>query len=203
LRNALQTAVGPGPNVRSGFSSLRMSSKLHEFLAAGPPPLYVGFGALSSFIRQKGLTAIAAAVGGRRALFHPGWSKITAAMLPSNFFVLDDTPHPWLFPRTSLVVHHGGAGTTHTAARAGVPSVALPVGADQFFWAGRLASLGVAPKYIRATKIDAGSLAAMIHFAETDEVRLRAKTLGTAMAGASGVATAVKAIEMALARKRL
>ena len=39
--------------------------------------------------------------------------------LPSNFHVVGDTPHDWLFPRTALVVHHGGSGTSHSAARAG------------------------------------------------------------------------------------
>jgi sterol 3beta-glucosyltransferase len=175
-------------------------SDLLEFLSAGPPPIYVGFGAVSSFIRQKGLSEIASAIAGRRALFFPGWSKITAAMLPKNFFVLDDTPHAWLFPLTSMVIHHCGAGTTHTAARAGVPSIALPVGADQFFWAGRLVSAGVAPKYIRGTKIEAKSLAKMIDFAARDDVRERAKALGVAMSEENGVANAVTAIETQTSR---
>jgi sterol 3beta-glucosyltransferase len=175
-------------------------SDLLEFLSAGPPPIYVGFGAVSSFIRQKGLSEIASAIAGRRALFFPGWSKITAAMLPKNFFVLDDTPHAWLFPLTSIVIHHCGAGTTHTAARAGVPSIALPVGADQFFWAGRLASAGVAPNYIRATKIEAKALAKMIDFAARDDVRARARALAAAMSEENGVAHAVTAIEAQMAR---
>jgi hypothetical protein len=175
-------------------------SDLLDFLAAGAPPIYVGFGAVSSFIRQRGLTEIATAIAGRRALFYPGWSKITSALLPGNFFVVGDTPHTWLFPRASMVIHHSGAGTTHSAARAGVPSIALPVGADQFFWAGRLAAAGVAPKYIRATKIDARSLARMIDFAEGDGVRRRARALGAAMAEESGVAAAVKAIEILTAK---
>ena len=87
---------------------------LLKFLSDGPPPIYVGFGAASSFVRQKRLTEILAAIAGRRALFYPGWSEITSAMLPKNVFVVGDTPHAWLFPRTSMVIHHGGAGTTHT-----------------------------------------------------------------------------------------
>ena len=178
----------------------RPPAELADFLAAGPPPIYLGFGAVSSFMRQKGLAAIAEALNGRRALFYPGWSKITAAQLPSNFLVLGDTPHAWLFPRTSMVIHHGGAGTTHTAARAGIPSIPLPVGADQFFWAGRLAAAGVSPKTVRATRIDAKSLAAMMEFAQRDDVRARAKALGAAMADENGIACAVAAIENQTAR---
>jgi len=169
--------------------------QLLDFLSRGEPPIYVGLGAASSFVRQKGLTEIFSAVGGRRALFYPGWSKITSSMLPKNVFVVGHMPHTWLFPRTSMVIHHGGAGTTHTASRAGVPSVVLPFGADQPFWAGRLASVGVAPPNTRRGKWDRRSVANMIEFAEQDVVRERARALGAVMAGENGVATAIEEIE--------
>ena len=181
-------------------SSWRPPVDLTEFLGAGPAPIYIGFGAMSSFIRRKGLTEIAAAIDGRRALFFPGWSRITAAMLPQNFHLIGDTPHAWLFPRTSMVIHHGGAGTSHTASRAGVPSIPLPVGADQFFWSNRLAAVGVSPATVRATRIDAVALSTMIAFAEREEVRARALALGASMAGEEGVARAVRAIELHTAR---
>jgi UDP:flavonoid glycosyltransferase YjiC (YdhE family) len=66
---------------------------------------------------------------------------------------------------------------------------------DQFYWAGRLACAGVAPKYIRAAKIDAKSLAEMLEFTAQDGVRERAKALGAAMAEEHGVRRAVAAIE--------
>ena len=43
----------------------------------------------------------------------------------------------------AAVVHHGGAGTTTTAARAGAPQVVVPQAADQPYWAGRVADLGI------------------------------------------------------------
>jgi len=171
---------------------------LQEFLAAGAAPIYVGFGALSSFVREKALGEIVRAVAGRRAVFYPGWSHIDASMLPRNFFVAGHTEHSWLFPRTSLVMHHAGAGTTHTACRAGVPSVALPFGVDQPFWADRLHAVGVAPPYIRGNKIEATRLATMIDFAERDGVRGRARELGAAMALEAGVTNAVRGIERVL-----
>ncbi|MFZ0498109.1 MAG: glycosyltransferase [Steroidobacteraceae bacterium] len=174
------------------------SAALLDFLSAGPPPLYVGFGAISSFVRQKGLSAIKAAIGDRRTLFSPGWSRITTDMLPKNFFVLGDTPHVWLFPLTSMVIHHAGAGTTHTAARSGVPSIPLPFGVDQFFWAARLAAAGVAPRYMAGTRIDAKSLGAMIEFAGEPGVRKRARMLGQAITEEDGIANAVAAIESAM-----
>jgi sterol 3beta-glucosyltransferase len=162
---------------------------LQEFLDAGDAPIYIGFGALSSFVRKKALGEIVSAIAGRRVVFYPGWSNIDASMLPDNFFVSGHTEHAWLFPRTSLVMHHAGAGTTHTACRAGVPSVALPFGVDQPFWAGRLHAVGVAPNYIRGNKIRASTLADMINFAERAAVRDRARQLGASMAWRRGSAT--------------
>jgi sterol 3beta-glucosyltransferase len=106
---------------------------LQSFLSAGNAPIYVGFGSMLGFDHRALLDIVIDAVGGRRALFYPGWSGADLLRLPQNFCVIGDTPHDWLFPRTSLVVHHGGSGTTHSAARAGVPSVVLPFAADQFF----------------------------------------------------------------------
>jgi len=119
---------------------------LLEFLDAGEPPIYAGFGSPSSFIRNKSLQPLIEAIGGRRAIFSPAWSNIDSSVLPTNFFIARDVPHEWLFPRVALAIHHGGAGTTHTAARAGIPQIVLPIGADHFFWGHRVALKGAAPK---------------------------------------------------------
>ncbi|SNX61458.1 UDP:flavonoid glycosyltransferase YjiC, YdhE family [Nitrosomonas ureae] len=168
---------------------------LAEFLNAGEAPIYVGFGSMGGFDREKLLTAIVQAIDGRRALFYPGWSGINPVELPGNFHVVGDTPHHWLFPRASMVIHHGGAGTSHTASRAGVPSVVIPFTGDQFFWADKLASAGIAPKYAHHTQINAQKLSSMIDFAAKPDVAGRAKVLGTAMAQEEGVACAVRYIE--------
>jgi UDP:flavonoid glycosyltransferase YjiC (YdhE family) len=178
----------------------RPSVALSDFLSAGPAPLYVGFGSVSSFVRRRRLEEIISAIGGRRAVFYPGWSDVTAEMLPDNFFVVGHTSHAWLFPRMSMIIHHCGAGTTHAAAAAGVPSVCLPLGTDQAFWAGRLAAAGVAPAYVPASRIDSRKLTKMIAFAERTDVRDRARALGVAMSTENGVADAVRVIEAELQR---
>lgn len=173
---------------------------LAEFLSSGEPPIYVGFGSMAGFDNKKLLSAVIEAVAGRRALFSPGWSGIDPTLLPDNFFVIGETPHNWLFPRTSMVIHHGGAGTSHTASRAGVPSIIVPFVGDQFFWAERLARAGVSPKYVVHTKIDAQALSGMIAFAESPEVARRARALGEAMAKEDGVSRAVEYIEKVSAK---
>ena len=168
---------------------------LRAFLAAGEAPVYVGFGSMVRFDRRVILDAIVGAVGGRRTLFYPGWSGLPELRLPENFHVIGDTPHAWLFPRTALVIHHGGSGTTHSAAAAGVPSVVLPFAADQPFWAERLRLLGVAPAPLNGGGITARSLARAIAAAGTAEMRARAAALGARMASEDGLASAVATIE--------
>jgi sterol 3beta-glucosyltransferase len=141
------------------------------------------------------------AVAGRRALFYPGWSGADSLKLPRNFYVVSNTPHDWLFPRTSLVIHHGGSGTTHSAARAGVPSVVLPFAADQFFWAEQLRRQGIAPASESGPKITATSLSRAIDAAQTAEMRARASAIGAKMSTEDGLATAVEAVHALLARR--
>lgn len=170
---------------------------LTEFLAAGEPPVYIGFGSMAGLVQPRLLNELIAGIGSRRALFFAGWSEVAAAQLPANFFLVRDTPHSWLFPRTSVVIHHGGAGTTHSAARAGVPSVVVPFAGDQLFWASRLQELGVAPaplinslRGLRAT-----DLAQRLELAERSDVRARARELGSRMQSENGLANAISAIE--------
>ncbi|WP_266169128.1 glycosyltransferase [Dyella subtropica] len=170
-------------------------SALSDFLASGEPPIYVGFGSMAGFDRPKLLKEMIKAVAGRRALFYSGWSGVEASMLPANFFVIEETPHDWLFPRTSVVVHHGGSGTTHSAARAGVPSVVVPFAGDQFFWANRLRQAGVAADARSWKRLDASQLASHIEFAKTDTVSTRARALSKKMRAEEGLVNAVAFIE--------
>ncbi len=171
---------------------------LKDFLAAGDAPIYIGFGSMVGFDRNALLNPIVAAVAGRRALFYPGWSGTEALKLPDNFFVIDDTPHDWLFPRTSLIIHHGGSGTTHSAARSGIPSIVLPFAGDQAFWAERLRLLGVTPDFTSVRHINAQALARSIDVAGSTQMRSRAASLGETLRTEDGLASAVKTIDVLL-----
>lgn len=173
---------------------------LAEFLAAGEPPVYVGFGSMAGLVQPRLLNELIAGIGGRRALFFAGWSDVAAAQLPANFFLLRDTPHSWLFPQTSVVIHHGGAGTTHSAARAGVPSVVVPFAGDQLFWADRLRQLGAAPAPLSFRGLRAQALAQRLELAERLDMRARARALGAGMRSEDGLANAVSAIEALMGR---
>ncbi|WP_321951284.1 glycosyltransferase [Burkholderia cenocepacia] len=169
--------------------------ELSAFLDAGEPPVYIGFGSMAGFDRAALAAALTQALAGRRALFYPGWSGIDASLLPAHVRVIGDTPHDWLFPRVAMAMHHGGSGTTHSAARAGIPSVVVPFAGDQFFWANRLQRLGVADAPVAGRRVEAAALARAIAFAERGETKTRAAALGTRIAQEEGLQRAVSAIE--------
>lgn len=172
-----------------------MDAQLEDFLAAGEAPVYIGFGSMAGFDRVHFVEMMIEAMQGRRVVFSPGWSGMQEAVLPDNFFKVGEVPHQHLFPRMSAVIHHGGSGTTHSAARAGVPSIVLPFAGDQFFWAHRLALLGIASEPLSGKRVNGAQLKAALEFVQQDAVRARAQDIARDMEQEDGVEVAIAAIE--------
>lgn len=63
-----------------------------------------------------------------------GWAGLDGGEADDRILTIGEVPHEWLFPHMAALVHHCGAGTTAAGLRAGVPTVGLPVLADQPFW---------------------------------------------------------------------
>ena len=137
---------------------------LVDFLAAGPPPVHIGFGSMAPGHGSRLAAIVLDAVRrtGTRAILQSGWSGL-AAGARDDVLSIGDVPHDWLFPRVAAVVHHAGAGTTAAALRAGVPAVPVPVLADQPFWARRLHHLGASPRPIPMPSLNGDRLAAALH----------------------------------------
>ncbi|MFJ9786552.1 glycosyltransferase [Amycolatopsis sp. NPDC101161] len=119
----------------------RPDPRLRDFLAAGPPPVYVGFGSM----RATEETFVLARTALRRAGLR-GLLGTDADFSDDDLLAVTDVPHDWLFPRSAAVVHHGGAGTTAAGLRAGVPALVCPVFADQPYWGDRVYRLGAGPR---------------------------------------------------------
>lgn len=178
--------------------------ELVDFLAAGPPPVYIGFGSMIGNNPER-LTAITLETlrrSGRRGVILGGWAGLADGDLPETIIRLDGVPHDWLFPRMAAVVHHGGTGTTHAGLRAGVPNVIVPFFADQPFWADRVHSLGAGPPPILQADLTAEYLAEAIETAIGDEtMRTQAAAVGRHIQGEDGVDAAVGIINRYLAEK--
>jgi UDP:flavonoid glycosyltransferase YjiC (YdhE family) len=170
---------------------------LVSFIENGPPPVYVGFGSMSMFGAAATTDAILEAItlAGQRAVLTNGESMLAADPLPGEVFVAGAVPHDWLFPRMAAVVHHGGAGTTGAALRAGKPTVICPFVGDQAFWGRRVAALGVGPSPVPFRKLTAGLLAGAIQRAVTDvEMQRQAASLGETIRAEDGIGRAVAVI---------
>lgn len=134
---------------------------LVRFLEDGPPPVYFGLGSMrpARYLEAIEATAEACARLGARAVISSPPEVAQGDGLPGSIHFTGEVPHDWLFPRMRAVIHHGGAGTTGSALRSGVPSMAVPVSADQAFWARRIHALGVGPGPIPLTRWTTGRAA--------------------------------------------
>jgi sterol 3beta-glucosyltransferase len=170
---------------------------LKRFLAAGPPPISIGLGSMLPPDARRLAEVIGEALRrtNRRCVLFHGWMKLGDAPLPESVIAIDETPHDWLFPHLAGVIHHGGAGTTHAALRSGVPSVALPFGADQPFWAARMHRLGVGPAPLPAQQLSVTALAERIAALDDPAYRARAAAVGARVRAEDGVGTAIRLIE--------
>lgn len=188
--------------------SWAMPTDLASYLAAGPPPLLMGFGSMltnpSEGTRHCVRMLIEAAQhSGHRALVQAPWALLADMPASPQVFRLGRAPHALVLPHCSAFVHHGGAGTTHTACLAGKPSVVVPFLGDQFFWAQRLHTLGVAPAAVPRRSLDARRLAHAIHELFADpRAQERAHAIARAMTSEDGVAEAVRLVEACVSRPR-
>lgn len=187
---------------QTGYPVLRqsgeLSDELRRFLSAGPPPIYAGFGSMPVANRER-LSKIlvdAADQAGQRLVISRGWAGLAAVGQGDACLVVDEEPHSLLFPEVSAVIHHGGAGTVATAARAGVPQIVLPAAADQFLWRGQVDRLGLGPRAPMLRFASRASLATAISAALNDHTyRRRAQQIAAYLRAApDGVATTVAEI---------
>ncbi|TYB58850.1 glycosyltransferase family 1 protein [Nonomuraea sp. PA05] len=163
---------------------------LEEFLAAGPAPVFVGFGSMVPDEPERVAAEVAGAL--RRARMRGVVQGLPVAE-DDDVRVVGEVSHEWLFPRTAAVVHHGGAGTTGTALAAGVPNVVCPFFSDQPFWARRVAALGAGPRPLPVTGLTRDGLAARL--IDSREYRGNAARLGRLLHVEHGVKNAVDLID--------
>lgn len=157
----------------------RLPVELQRFLAAGNPPVYVGFGSMplpaAEPVARVAVEAVRAQ--GRRVLVGSGWAGLTPIDDHDDCFVIGEVNQQSLFQRVAAVVHHGGAGTTQTTARAGAPQVIVPQVADQPYWGQRTIDLGIGTRHDGSTPTTE-SLAAALEIILTPQVASRAAAIG-------------------------
>jgi UDP:flavonoid glycosyltransferase YjiC (YdhE family) len=177
--------------------------ELTAFLRAGEPPVAIGFSSQVSHEARRisAATVEALRLSGRRGIMISGFGGLRGIDLPETVLRVDSVPYDWLLPHVAAMVHQGGAGSTASVLRAGVPSFAVPFGYEQALWGRRVAKLGAGPAPLEPAKLTATTLAAAIErVAGTARYRRRAAEVASAIHAEDGVATAVGIVERTLAR---
>jgi vancomycin aglycone glucosyltransferase len=167
-----------------------LPGELVAFLHAGTAPVYVGFSSVRAPADAARVAIAAIRAQGRRVIVSPGWADLAPIDDRDDCFVVGEVNHQALFPRLAAIVHHGGAGTTTTATRAGVPQVVIPQIVDQPYWARRVAHLGIGAAHDGPTPTTE-SLSAALRTALRPKTRARA-TAVAATIRTDGAAVAAK-----------
>jgi sterol 3beta-glucosyltransferase len=168
-------------------AAYRLPGELEDFLTAGPPPVFIGFGSMAGGVGERlSEMAVQALRQARvRGVLQRGGAGLAATS--DDVITVGEVPHACLFPRMAAVVHHAGAGTTAAGLRAGIPAVPVPVTADQPFWARRTAALGAASSPIRFKDLSAARLAAAITTVTGEKsYRTQAEVAATRIAAEDG-----------------
>lgn len=180
------------------------SEELRAFVAAGDPPVFVGFGSIAGRDPEEtaGIVLEAVRRAGVRAVLASGWGGLSVPDPPEDVLLVGDEPFGWLFPRVASVVHHGGTGTTAEGLRAGCPTVVAPSGGDQPFWGRRVERLGVGLAPLPRRKLSAERLAVAIRTTLDDgRMRERAGLLGEKIRSEDGVGETIALIERGTVRR--
>ena len=186
----------------NGRSSWQPPAALVDFLAAGPPPIYVGFGSMPAVDADRTASVVLAALRRARvrAVLAKGWGALAKATADNAVHVVDSAPHDWLFPRCGAVVHHGGAGTTHEGLRWGRPTLVCPVFGDQPFWGRVVARIGAGPVPIPLRRLTEDRLSTALASLLADVPPSRVSALSRDIQSESGAEAGADLIDAVLSR---
>ena len=171
---------------------------LEAFLQAGPPPVYVGFGSIAVAEETARAAIEAIRAHGRRVVIAQGWAELVPIDDWDDCFAIGEVNQQALFARVAAAMHHGGAGTTIAAVRAGTPQVIVPQIGDQPYWARRIAELGMGAAHDGPTPTTE-TLSAALKIALAPQVRVRAAEMAEEVRG-DGAMQAAKWLVNTLSR---
>jgi UDP:flavonoid glycosyltransferase YjiC (YdhE family) len=174
-----------------------LDPQLEAFLREGDPPVYVGFGSVQLKDPGRFATIItkAAEDTGTRLVMARGWTGLEHGTPSPGIFLTDETFHGTLFPRMAGVIHHGGSGTIHTAAKAGVPQFILPQIVDQFYWGNRVRKMGLGPRPVPPKKITEEKMIQVLEAFNNGEYASGTQQMAEKIKDEDGVKEVVRVVE--------
>jgi MGT family glycosyltransferase len=180
-----------------------VAPELSRFLDNGPPPIVFTLGSSAVWVaRDFFRESIAAAKSlGQRAVLLIGDERNHPGVLPEGMIAVEYVSYESLMPRASVVVHHGGVGTTSHGLRAGVPALIVPFAFDQSDNAEHAQRLGVSRTVYRK-QYRAARVAAELGKLLREPYVQRAAEVGRQVRQENGPARAADSIEELLGGTR-
>ena len=131
---------------------------------------------------------------GKKIIIQSGWAGLTIERPRAEMKCVGKVSHDQLFKYGSMVIHHGGAGTTASVLHAGIPNIIIPHIGDQWFFASEVKRLGVGLEVKRA-RWPEDLPRAVRNIEKSKKIPKRAKKVATLLASEDGAAVAVREIE--------
>ncbi len=178
-------------------------ASLASFLQGDEPIIAVSFGSMAPFVGDAFVdlyrTSIFAILrSGARALVIGATPEALPDPLPPEVYTLPFAPFSLIYPRCSVVIHHGGVYTAATALRAGVPALIVPWGFDQFFTANQVQRLGAGRWIDHHSYTLERAVQALSSLLHQQCFHRQAQSLAHKLAQEDGVATLCTKIEQTL-----
>lgn len=158
---------------------MALPDDLENFLANGALPIYLGFGSMRASDQTGRVLIEAARALGLRSILSQGWANLRPSDTGNDCLSIGEVNHEKLFTRVAAIVHHGGAGTTTAAARAGKAQVIIPHNYDQFYWAHRVHQLGVGVSGLTRDDLTLDALVKALRECLQPEIAVRAQSLAS------------------------
>lgn len=187
----------------AGPSPKRVDDQLERFLDEGEPPIIFTMGttAIAGTSSFYELAAAACRRLGRRGLLLTGRDENRHRDLSPDVLAVRFAPHSHVLPRGCATVHHGGAGTTAQAMRAGKPTVVVPIAHDEFDYAARLKRLGTSLTLMRE-RVSVATLATTLRrILDSPVIARRSARIGQKLKHEDGATQAAQWLEGIGARR--
>lgn len=189
------------PFTQTGFMILPsknpLPDKVEDFINAGEPPVYIGFGSnpITSPEKYSQIFEQVRDATKQRLIISKGWAD-----LPENnsqdILYIDDMPFELLFPKLAAVVYHGGTGTMAAIARAGIPQAAFPFMGDQFANQKQIVKLGLGPDTCDFKKMTAEAITSAITACITNDIyKKNAVEISQRLQNVNGIELTIELIE--------
>jgi UDP:flavonoid glycosyltransferase YjiC (YdhE family) len=179
---------------------------LTAFLAGPEPVIAVSSGSMGPEIKHAFTQFFATSIeavrrAGARALVIGAAPGVLTDPLPEGVFATPFAPFSQVYPRCAAVIHHGGIGTTAQSLRAGVPTLIVPWGVDQYYHGEAVKQLG-AGRWMQRRFYTVERASSALKTLLTDPCyRQRARAVAATIAREDGLATLCDGLASVLRRQ--